>query len=150
LFSANNTESFTIDSGSPTITTTGGGDVTVWRFFADDKLNNGGTPDCSNNSIKGWLCADTAKNGSITPFTIAAGKNASFNFTGTYTGTTPVSQLDLMASGCVVTGTCDSNNGNKWAISGTGTGTTPTPEPASMLLLGLGLACAPFLRRRRS
>ncbi len=143
MFNAGSSETFSIS----TETLNGSSTITPWEFFADHKLNNGSTPDCSTNSVKGWICGDTGKP-TLSPYSVANGTTAEFIITGTYSGTTPVSTLDLMASGCLVAGTCDldggSNNNNKWAVStGMGTGTTNVPEPGtSTLLMGgfLGLA----------
>lgn len=154
LFNASAGESFAVTgatlNGSPITASTG------WEFFADDKLNNGGTPDCSTNSVKGWLCADTGQ-GTLNPYQVGVGSSAMFVFSGTYTNTGAVSGLDLMASGCVIAGTCmlDStayslvNNGNKWAVSGLMTSPSPVPEPNSLVLLGSGLLGLAFFLRRR-
>jgi hypothetical protein len=113
-----------------------------WEFFDDTKGNNGSTPACSGNNNKGWLCADTALSGTITPMSILTGTSDTFVFKGTYSGTTPVGAIDLVSSGTV-------GNGSKWAISGTGTGGISVPEPATLTLLGFGLLGVPFLRRKK-
>src|SRR6266849_2174500 len=56
LFNAGSSESFTVTNA-----TLNGGSLGVWEYFADDKLNNGSSPTCSSNTVKGWLCADTGQ-----------------------------------------------------------------------------------------
>jgi hypothetical protein len=89
LFSPAAAESFSILT-SPQAILTGGGSVVGWNFFADDKLNNGSTPDCNTQSTGGWLCADTSSGGTLHPQQINAGGTLDFNLSGTYTGTTPI------------------------------------------------------------
>jgi hypothetical protein len=138
LFNAAASENFSVTSA----TLNGSPLGSPWEFFDDTKVNNGGTPTCTGNNNRGWLCADTARGGSISPMSLATGTSDTFIFTGTYSGTTPVGAIDLMSSGTV-------GNGSKWAISGTGTGTTSVPEPATLTLLGFGLLSVPFLRRKK-
>jgi PEP-CTERM motif len=145
LFNAGASESFTVTSA-----TLNGGSLGVWEEFADDKLNNGSSPDCNSTANRGWLCADTGQP-TLNPFSIGSGQSATFVFSGTYTSTSAVSPLDLIASGCLVAGTCKldggSNNGNKWAVSA---GMT-VPEPASLVQLaaGLGLLGLAVMWRRK-
>jgi PEP-CTERM motif len=150
LFSASSTESFSIS----TATVNGSSTLGNWEFFADDKLNNGGTPDCSSNTVKGWLCGDTASSSTLTPFVVAAGTTTEFILTGTFSAPGGlVNPLDMMASGCTDAGSCPldggTNNGDKWAVSGAMTGTTGVPEPSSFMLLGSGLGFLGMAFRRR-
>jgi PEP-CTERM motif len=154
LFNSGSNSTFTVSSatlgGQAATITAGGGSGSAsnsWEFFANDKLNNGSTPDCNTTSISGWMCADSYYNNAfhgstINPLLIANGTTATFTFVGTYSGTTPIATLDLMASGCLVAGTCKldggSSNTSKWAVSAP-MGTS-VPEPSSMLMLGTGLA----------
>jgi len=154
LFSAAGAESFSLTGA----TINGSSTLGSWEFFADDKLNNGGTPDCSTNTNKGWVCGDTANNllNAITPFVVAPG-TTEFILSGNFSAPGgPVTALDLMASGCKVVGQCmldggNNDNGYKWAVSGTmGTGgTTNVPEPSSFMLLGAGLLALATLSGRR-
>jgi hypothetical protein len=139
LFNSGATESFSFSTA-----TLNGGALGVWEFFADDKLNNGGTPDCSSTSVKGWLCGDTG-HVTLNPFSIASGKTLEFILGGTYANTSAINQLDLMASGCLVAGTCKldggSDNTNRWTVSGAMT----VPEPSSLVLLAGGLSLVSLL-----
>src|SRR5258708_7957028 len=145
VFNAVSTESFTITSA-----TLNGGSLGVWEYFVDDKLNNGSSPNCSSNTVKGWLCADTGQP-TLSPYSIGSGQSAAFVFYGTYANTGAVNPLDLMASGCLVAGTCKldggTGNGNKWAVWAPLT--TPVPEPPSLMLLGGGLSVLGMLVRRK-
>lgn len=152
LFQAGSSESFTITSE----TVNGSSSLGVWEFFADDKLNNGKSPDCNAaGSVKGWACGDTKSGGSLSPFDIASGKTLVITLSGTFTDTNGLTTFDLMASGCTDAGTCkldgdpDSSNGNKWAFSDNLTPTTVTPEPVSLLLLGTGMSALGLVRRRK-
>jgi hypothetical protein len=152
LFSSAGAETFSLSSE----TINGSSTLGNWEFFANDKLNNGGTPDCSSNSVKGWVCGDTGQ-GTLHPFSVASGTTTEFVLSGTFSAPGGlISILDLMASGCTVAGTCKldggTNNGNKWAVSGTmgAGGSTGAPEPSSLLLLGLGLLGLVLLTGRRS
>jgi len=146
LFNAGAGESFTL--ANEVITLFGATTLQTWNFFTDTKLNNGSTPDCNSTSTGGWLCAQPNAIQEI-----ASGGSLDFSLSGTYTGTTPISALDLMSSGCLVAGTCSldggSDNGNKWAISGTGGGTVSTPEPGSLTFLGAGLLGLTLLAGRK-
>ncbi|HTB93798.1 MAG TPA: PEP-CTERM sorting domain-containing protein [Candidatus Sulfotelmatobacter sp.] len=150
LFSAAGSESFSLS----TATVNGSASLGNWEFFTDDKLNNGGTPDCSSNTVKGWICGDTAVSSTLTPFVVAAGTTTEFIVTGTFSAPGGlISSLDMMASGCENAGTCfldgGTSNGNKWAVSGTMGGTTAAPEPSSIMLLGSGLSFLGMVIRRR-
>jgi PEP-CTERM motif len=141
LFNAGSGESFTIGTGTVNGSTISG---TAWEAFSDTKLNNGSSPSCSGNTNMGWLCADTAGLGTLSPYSILSGQSAAFVFTGTYSNTSAIGTLDLMASGCLVAGTCvldgGSSNGNKWAVSAPmGSGGTSVPEPRTFSLLAIGL-----------
>jgi hypothetical protein len=146
LFSAGSTESFAVTSA-----TLNGGSLGAWEYFADDKLNNGSSPNCSSNTVKGWLCADTG-NPTLHPYSIGSGQSAAFVFYGTYANSGAVNPLDLMASGCLVAGTCaldgGSGNGNKWAVSAPLT--APVPESSSLMLLGSGLSLLGVVARRKA
>jgi opacity protein-like surface antigen len=145
LFNAGSGESFSLTNH----TVIGSSSSGSWEFFADDKLNNGGTPDCSSASVKGWLCGDTGQ-GTLHPYSIAAGHTAEFILSGDYTSTSAVNPLDLMASGCLVAGTCKldggASDGSKWTVSGA---MLATPEPTSMLLVGGALSLMGILARRK-
>ncbi len=148
LFNAGPSESFTVTNA-----TLNGGSLGVWEYFADDKLNNGGTPNCSSTSVKGWLCADTGQP-TLQPYSIGSGQSAMFVFSGTYTNTGAVNPLDLMASGCLVAGTCkldgggsSSSNVNKWAV--TAPMISPVPEPGALTLLAAGFLLVGALLKRR-
>jgi hypothetical protein len=153
LFSAAGAESFSLS----TETVNGSSTLGNWEFFSNDKLNNGGSPDCSTSSVKGWVCGDTANNitSTITPFVVDAGTTTEFILTGTFSAPGgPISILDMMASGCKVAGSCfldgGSSDGNKWAVSGTlGGTTTNVPEPSSFMLLGAGMLALAALSGRR-
>lgn len=129
---------------------TGGSFVSLptgWNFADNDKISNSGSGTCNQpNSINGWLC--TSDQGiDANAATIAAGGSLVFEFNGTFTGSV-ATPLDLMANGCTVAGTCDSNNDNKWAVS-TAMTSTQVPEPASTVLLGSGLSALGILGRRK-
>jgi hypothetical protein len=147
LFQAGPSESFTVTGA-----TLNGGSLGVWEYFADDKLNNGSSPTCSSNTIKGWFCADTGQP-TLSPYSIASGQTAAFVFSGAYTNTGATAPLDLMASGCLVAGTCQldggSSNGNKWAVSAPMTTASPVPEPGSLALLAVGFLTVGMLLKRR-
>jgi|ERR1700675_2128969 len=158
LFQAGSGESFTITSE----TVNGSSSLGVWEFSADEKNNNGSSPDCSAKAKgpKGWACGDTASGGSLSPFDIASGKTLVITLSGTFTDTnglttagSPPSIFDLVASGCTDAGSCKldggSNNTDKWNISAGLTPTTVTPEPVSLLLLGTGMSALGFVRRRK-
>lgn len=148
LFNAGPTESFSVTSA-----TLNGGSLGVWEYFADTKVNNGSSANCSTNTVKGWLCADTGQP-TLSPYAIGSGQTASFVFSGTYSNTSAVSPLDLMASGCLVAGTCmldgGTTNANKWAVSAPMVSvTTSVPEPSSLTLVGIGLLAVGLLIGRR-
>lgn len=148
LFNAGPSESFAVTSA-----TLNGGSLGVWEYFADNKLNNGSSPTCSSNTIKGWLCADTGQP-TLSPYAIGSGQTASFVFSGTYSNTSAISPLDLMASGCLVAGTCmldgGTSNANKWAVSAPMVSvTTNVPEPSSLTLVAIGLLAVGLLIGRR-
>ena len=160
LFNAGASESFTVSSASLnnisfSTVSPGTGFDGDWEYFADDKLNNGSTPDCNTQTAKGWLCADSyygpGFHGTIIhPLQVSTGTSAVFTFSGTYSGTSGIKTLDLMASGCLIAGTCKLDGGkkdtNKWAVS------SPmivvTPEPASLGLLATGFLVVCVLMRR--
>jgi hypothetical protein len=148
LFGAGAAESFSVASATLNGSPLGG----VWEYFADDKLNNGSTPDCSTNSVKGWVCVDTGQ-GTLHPAPLGSGQTAAFLFLGSYSNTGAVSVLDMMGSGCVVQGTCKldggTTNDNKWAVSAPMTSPSPVPEPASLALLASGLLVVGTLLKRR-
>jgi hypothetical protein len=160
LFNAGASESFTVSSASLnntafSVVTAGTGFDGNWEYFADDKLNNGSTPDCNTQTAKGWLCADSyygpGFHGTIIhPLQVSTGTSAVFTFSGTYSGTSGIKTLDLMASGCLVAGTCKLDGGkkdtNKWAVSSPMIAVTP--EPASLSLLAAGLLAMCGLTRR--
>jgi hypothetical protein len=147
LFGAGRFESFTVTSA----TLNGSSTITPWEFFADDKLNNGGTPDCSTTTVKGWLCGDTGQV-TLSPYSIGSGDTAEFILSGNYSGTGPVGVLDLMARGCLVAGTCSLDGGydkgDKWAVSSP-MPSVATPEPSMLVLMGSGLSLIPMVIRRR-
>jgi hypothetical protein len=144
LFNAGSSETFNVTSA----TLNGSSSLGNWEFFADDKLNMGSSSDCSSTSVKGWLCGDTGKP-ALKPYVLASGATAEFILSGTYSGTTAINPLDLMASGCLVAGTCKldggSNDLNKWAVSNS---MLATPEPGSVFLVGGALILAGILKRR--
>jgi hypothetical protein len=166
LFNAGPNESFAVTSASlnntPFTIVSGGaysgsGYNGNWEYFADDKLNNGSTPDCNTKTAKGWLCADSYYNGAfhgttINPLNVLSGQSAVFTFSGTYSGTTGITTLDLMASGCLIAGTCkldstSTSDTNKWAVSNPMIVETPEPASLSMMVAGLlGLTC--LVRKR--
>jgi hypothetical protein len=148
LFSSAGAETFSLTSE----TINGSSSLGNWEFFANEKLNNGNTPDCKSGTVKGWVCGDTGQ-GTLHPFSVASGTTTEFILSGTFSAPGGlISILDLMASGCTVAGTCKldggSNDGNKWAVSGT-MGVAAAPEPSSFLCLVTGVSFLALAFRRR-
>ncbi len=141
-----------------------------WEYYKNDKQSNNGTA-CSSNTNNGWICADGFTSGGL-PFTLAVipekvgptDGSITFTFSGTYSGSSFIPELDLMANGCLTTGytTQTSNKGvvsvncndlpnggsGKWAYSDV-LPSTQTPEPGSFVLLGAGMLGLFGMRRVR-
>jgi len=141
--------------GGTTISGTGSG--AGWTdFYFDHKQSNNGSA-CDTNSVNGWMCADGFTHGT-TPFhlgVVPGHGSLTFTFIGTYSGSSFINQLDLMADGCSTTGYTISSQGtvhctsNKWAYSAGLPGSAPVPEPGTLALLGSGLLGVGAIIRRK-
>ena len=148
LFGGGTTITSLVESGPP-----------LWTdfYFGGNQSNNGEA--CKLTGGSGWICADGFTGGTL-PFTmgvIPANGSLTFSFSGSYSGSSFISQLDLQADGCSTTAdTFDAKHGtinctaNKWAYSAGLPGTPGTvPEPGTLALLGSGLLGAGGIIRRR-